>query len=104
MKDADKRKELYQEAVWACAQVIKKEDNKLVTKENGGFEKVWRDLCADKTNYTESEFIWALPFLNGARGQVLALTGLKMSERVPDISSIPSRMATATKRIPRPNP
>ena len=83
VKDADKRKELYQEAVWACAQVIKKEDNKLVTKENGGFEKVWRDLCADKTNYTESEFIWALPFLNGARGQVLALTGLKMSERVP---------------------
>ncbi len=79
VKDAGKRKELYQEAVWACAQIIKKEDNKL----QDSFEQVWRDLCADKTNYAESEFIWALPFLNGARGQVLALTGLKISEKVP---------------------
>ena len=83
VKDADKRKALYQEAVWACAQVIKKEDNKLVRLEDGGFEKVWRDLCADKTNYAESEFIWALPFLDGARGQVLSLTGLKIADRTP---------------------
>ena len=79
VKDADKRKELYQEAVWACAQIIKKEDNKL----QDSFEQVWRDLCADKNNYAESEFIWALPFLNGARGQVLSLTGLKIADRVP---------------------
>ena len=30
-----------------------------------------------------AEFIWALPFLDGARGQVLALTGLKISDKVP---------------------
>ena len=75
VKDAGKRQELYQEAVWACAQVIKQEDVKF--KDN--FEDVFKDLCQDVTDYSKSEWIWALPFLDGARGQVLALTGNKMS-------------------------
>ncbi|MBR4546581.1 MAG: RagB/SusD family nutrient uptake outer membrane protein [Paludibacteraceae bacterium] len=75
VKDAGKRQELYQEAVWACAQVIKQEDHKF--KDN--FEDVFKDLCQDVTDYSKSEWIWALPFLDGARGQVLALTGNKMS-------------------------
>ena len=75
VKDADKRQELYQEAVWACAQIIKQEDYKFKTK----FEDVFKDLCQDVTDYSKSEWIWALPFLDGARGQVLALTGNKMS-------------------------
>lgn len=77
VKDASKRQELYQEAVWACAQVIQKEDYKF--KEN--FEDIFKDLCKDVTDYSKSEWIWALPFLDGARGQVLALTGNKMSDR-----------------------
>lgn len=76
VKDAGKRQELYQEAVWACAQVIKQEDWKF--KDN--FEDVFKDLCQDVTDYSKSEWIWALPFLDGARGQVLALTGNKMSD------------------------
>ncbi len=76
VKDAGKRQELYQEAVWACAQVIKQEDVKF--KDN--FEDVFKDLCQDVTDYSKSEWIWALPFLDGARGQVLALTGNKMSD------------------------
>lgn len=79
VKDATKRQELYQEVAWACAQVINKEDYKL----NPSFEAIWRDLCADNTTYAKSEFIWALPFLNGARGQVLSLGGLKISTNVP---------------------
>lgn len=75
VKDAGKRQELYQEAVWACAQVIKQED----TKFKSNFEDVFKDLCQDVTDYSKSEWIWALPFLDGARGQVLALTGNKMS-------------------------
>ena len=75
VKDAAKRQELYQEAVWACAQIIKQEDYKFKDK----FEDVFKDLCADVTDYSKSEWIWALPFLDGARGQVLALTGNKMS-------------------------
>lgn len=81
VKDADKRKDLYQEAVWACAQIIDEEDYKL----QPSFEKIWRDLCADVTDYRNSEFIWAIPFLDGARGQVLALTGLKISTTVPGV-------------------
>jgi len=73
--DPGKRQELYQEAVWACAQIIKQEDYKF--KDN--FEDVFKDLCQDVTDYSKSEWIWALPFLDGARGQVLALTGNKMS-------------------------
>lgn len=75
VKDPDKRQELYQEAVWACAQIIKQEDYKFKPK----FEDVFKDLCQDVTDYSKSEWIWALPFLDGARGQVLALTGNKMS-------------------------
>ena len=75
VKDAGLRQELYQEAVWACAQIIKQENYKF--KDN--FEDVFKDLCADVTDYSKSEWIWALPFLDGARGQVLALTGNKMS-------------------------
>ena len=75
VKDAGLRQELYQEAVWACAQIIKQEDYKF--KDN--FEDVFKDLCADVTDYSKSEWIWALPFMDGARGQVLALTGNKMS-------------------------
>ena len=81
VKDPALRQELYQEVVWACAQIIKEEDYKL----QPNFEDIWRDLCADKTDYANSEFIWALPFLDGARGQVLALTGCKMSENCPGI-------------------
>ncbi len=77
VKDADARKALYQEAVWACAQIIKQEDYKFQTN----FEDVFKDLCQDVTDYSQSEWIWALPFLDGARGQVLSLTGNKMSER-----------------------
>lgn len=55
--------------------MIKQEDVKF--KDN--FEDVFKDLCQDVTDYSKSEWIWALPFLDGARGQVLALTGNKMS-------------------------
>ena len=75
VKEADKRQELYQEAVWACAQIIKQEDYKFKSE----FVDVFKDLCHDVTDYSKSEWIWALPFLNGARGQVLALTGNKIS-------------------------
>jgi len=79
VKDATVRQALYQEAVWACAQIIDEEDYKL----QSSFEKIFRDLCADVTSYKSSEFIWAIPFLDGARGQVLSLCGLKISTNVP---------------------
>ena len=79
VKDPGLRQDLYQEVVWACSEVIKQENWKF--KDN--FEDVFKDLCCDVTDYSHSEWIWALPFLDGARGQVLALTGNKMSANCP---------------------
>ncbi len=79
--DAAKRQEIYQEAVWACAQIIKEEDNKL----QNTYEEVFRDLCTDVTDYSQSEYIWSIPFANGVRGQVLSLTGLKFSTNCPGV-------------------
>lgn len=75
IKDAAERQAVYQEAVWACSEIIKHEDYKLEPE----FEDIWRKICADETSYAQSEFIWALPYLDGARGQVLSLCGLKMN-------------------------
>ena len=81
VKDAGQRQELYQEAVWACSEIIKAEDSKL----QATYEKVFRDLCADVNDYSQSEYIWAIPFNNGVRGQVLSLTGLKFSTNCPGV-------------------
>lgn len=73
--DAAKRKELYKEVLWAFEQINAgpNEDGKLLLDKGdlNGFERVFRNLCADVTNYYESEMIWEIPFNDGARGQVL---------------------------------
>lgn len=79
--DPLKRQEIYQEAVWACAQIINNEDYKLQST----FDEVFKDLCADVSDYSQSEYIWAIPFANGVRGQVLSLTGLKFSTNCPGV-------------------
>lgn len=67
-KDDALRKELYEEAMWACAEVIKQE---------GGFKllddyaQVFKNLCADIENYAQSEYMWEIAFANGARGQFI---------------------------------
>lgn len=81
VKEPVKRQELYQEALWACAEIIKHEDYKL----QDTFEEVFRDICADVTDYSQSEYIWAIPFNNGVRGQVLSLSGLKFSTNCPGV-------------------
>ncbi len=68
IKDAAKRQSLYQEALEVCAQVIKKEGNfKLLTD----YEQIFKNICADVTEYSQSEVIWEIPFADGARGQYL---------------------------------
>ncbi len=81
VKDAEARKALYQEVVWACSEIIKQEDTKL----QDSFEEVFRDICSDVTDYSKSEYIWAIPFNNGVRGQVLCLSGLKISTNTPGV-------------------
>lgn len=66
-KDEQLRKELYEEVLWATSEIISKEDNKF----KSDFEQIFRDICADVENYNASEWIWEIPFANGARGQFL---------------------------------
>jgi len=74
--DENKRRALYQEALDACAQIIQQEgDWKLLDH----FEDVFKNICADVTDYTKSEVIWEIPFADGVRGQVLQYNCPKMS-------------------------
>lgn len=78
IKDAGKRQELYEEVVNVCAQIIKNECALETFATRFPYEQVWRNLCADVTDYSKSEFIWAIPFMDATRGQVLCINGLKM--------------------------
>jgi len=78
IKDASKRQALYEEVLNVCAQIINNECSLASFPSRFPFEQVWRDLCADVTDYSKSEFIWAIPFMDATRGQVLCLNGLKM--------------------------
>lgn len=88
--EPEMRKELYGEVLWAFShlQAGPGEDAKLLQDKGdmSGFERVFRNVCEDMTNYYESEMIWEIPFNDGARGQFLqyncpkssnALKGLK---------------------------
>lgn len=61
------RYKLYQEVMWACNEVIKQEDYKLLDD----YAQVFKNVCADMTNYAAMEQLWVIPFADGARGQVL---------------------------------
>ena len=78
IKDAEKRKELYAEVVDVCGQIIKNECALETFATRFPFEQVWRNLCADVTDYSKVEFIWVIPFMDATRGQVLCINGLKM--------------------------
>lgn len=81
LKNSAERKAIYQEVVWACSEIIGHEDYKL----EDNYVDIFKKLCSDVTQYSQSEYIWAIPFLDDARGQVLCLNGLKISTNVPGI-------------------
>ena len=67
IKNAVKRQQIYQEVLWACAQIIEHEPYKL----QANYEDIFKKICADETSYAQSEVIWEIPFANGARGQFM---------------------------------
>ncbi len=88
--DANKCKELYEEVLSSFSEIMNGpgEDAKLLQDKDGisGFERVFRNVCADVNDYYNSEMIWEIPFNINSRGQVLqyncpksqdALKGLK---------------------------
>jgi hypothetical protein len=85
--DASERAQLNAEVLWACAQIIN--DANEGKKFQNNYEDIFRKICADETNYYNSEVFWEIPFADGSRGQVLqynctkidkALGGLKNNE------------------------
>ncbi len=81
------RAELYEEVLWACAQILNESSENVKFQAN--YEDIFKKICADETNYYNSEVFWEIPFADGSRGQVLqynstkidkALGGLKNNE------------------------
>ncbi len=93
IKDADSRKALYQEALNACGEVIAHYgDNKLKTS----FDGVFKDICQDKISFTDTEWLWAMPFADGARGQFLNYNCPKSSDA---LKSLVNNTAGSTNSV-----
>ncbi|MDD3078181.1 MAG: RagB/SusD family nutrient uptake outer membrane protein [Paludibacter sp.] len=93
--DASLRTELYQEALDACAQIIKQEDFKFKTT----FEDIFKDLCIDNTTYSESEYIWEIPFANGTRGQFMNYNTVKSSDALKALKNNKSGSTNSVQMI-----
>ena len=67
IQDKSKREALYKEVMWACDTIIRQEEYKLLTD----YAQIFKNICADVTDYSRMEHIWVIPLANGARGQVI---------------------------------
>ena len=79
-KDEALRKELYQEVANDCSMILEHEESKIIKYEDGGFEKVFKNICQGVTDYSQSEVIWEIPFLDGVRGQLLNRCGARVNK------------------------
>lgn len=83
------RKEILEEVLWACAEVIGHEDNKLASD----YAQPFRQICSDETAYDQMEHLWVIPFADGARGQIMGFNSpkigssdiVKLSGKIPGI-------------------
>lgn len=74
ISDPEIRRDLYKEALEACAEIIKN-DGKVLDED---FAKPFKQICADEKKYSIMEHMWAIPFADGARGQVLNYNAPKL--------------------------
>lgn len=89
IEDATLRREVMDEVIWACGEIIEKGDKHLAAN----YETPFRQLCADVEDYSSMEHIWTIPFANGARGQILGFNTpkigssdiVKLSGKIPGI-------------------
>lgn len=79
-KDDALRAELYQEVAADCSTILEHEENKIIKYEDGGFEQVFKNICQGVTDYSQSEVIWEIPFLDGVRGQLLNRCGARVNK------------------------
>ncbi|MBQ3673583.1 MAG: RagB/SusD family nutrient uptake outer membrane protein [Paludibacteraceae bacterium] len=78
IKNAVKRQDIYQEVLWACAQILKNSNEEVKFQTN--YEDIFKKICADETTYYQSEVIWEIPFNNGARGQFMNYNALRVDQ------------------------
>ena len=78
--DAALRQELNTEVMWACAQILNNGNE--ATKFQNNYEDIFRKICADVTDYYQSEVFWEIAFADGSRGQVLQYNCTKMDKAV----------------------
>ncbi len=78
--DAALRSELNTEVMWACAQILGNGNE--VGKFQTNYEDIFKKICADETNYYNSEVFWEIAFADGSRGQVLQYNCTKIDKAV----------------------
>ena len=69
------RKEIYEEVMRACGEIITKEGYKLASD---SFALPFHQLCEDVTDYSKMEHIWVIPYANASCGQVLSYNAPKL--------------------------
>lgn len=77
-KDDALRKELYQEVADDCSEILANLNEK--SKILDDYEQVFRNICQGVTDYSQSEVIWEIPFLDGVRGQLLNRCGARVNK------------------------
>lgn len=77
-KDDALRAELYQEVADDCSMILANLNEK--SKILDDYEQVFRNICQGVTDYSQSEVIWEIPFLDGVRGQLLNRCGLRVNK------------------------
>jgi len=95
--DAALRQELYSEVLWAYSQLSAgpNENNKFLSS----YEKIFQNICADVKNYYQTEVIWAIPFLDGGRGQYLQYNCPKSSDALLGLKNNKSGSTNSTIQI-----
>lgn len=77
IQDQSKRVALYKEVMWACDTIIRQEEGKLLSD----YAQIFKNICADMTDYSQMEHIWVIPLANGARGQVMNYNCAKFNSK-----------------------
>ena len=80
VEDASLRQELNTEVMWACAQILNNGNE--AAKFQTNYEDIFKKICADETNYYNSEVFFELAFADGSRGQVLQYNCTKMDKAI----------------------
>lgn len=74
------RAELNTEVLWACSEIMNASGE--AAKFQTNYEDIFKKVCADVTDYYQSEVFWEIPFADGHRGQVLQYNCTKMKDAI----------------------